>query len=192
MRYLDPCCYHKQIGELIDLCEQDSTTQCVHFFSNSDWTANDLLSTFAGYAQDGTLCIAMVHLDVPLIEVVRSILARTYIDSKDKSISHPSVQRVILVTQPGADGAAIDQRKEVRAQLGRYLDSGRLTVCEYNIGFRCFLAGNAQHHLVVQGSINPQKCHALQMFTLTASEREYKEVLEMFEVQGRMKNVFKK
>ena len=192
MRYLEPCCYYKQIGELIELCETDVKNHCVQFFSNSDWSASDLLVTFASYAQDGTLCVAMIHLDVPLIEAIRKILARTYIDSKDKSIRHPFIQKMILVTQPGNDGYTIKQREEVRSQLGKYIDCGRLTVCEDNIGFRCFLAGNDKHRLVVQGSINQQMCHAMQMFTLTATEREYRETLEMFEMKGRMKNIFRR
>lgn len=191
MRYLEPCCYHKQIGELIELCEKDAKNPCVQFFSNSDWTADDLLATFASYAQGGTLCVAMIHLNVPLIETIRKILARTYIYGKDKSVNHRFIRRMILITQPGNDEWAIGQRNEVRAQLGEYIDCGRLTVCEDNIGFRCFLAGNEEHRLVVQGSINPQMCHAMQMFTLTATDREYKETLEMFEMKGRVKSVFR-
>lgn len=188
MRYLEPCCYHKQIGELIELCETDAKNPCVQFFSNSDWTADDLLATLASYAQGDTLCVAMIHLSIPLIETIRKILGRTYIDSKDKSVNHPFIQRMILVTQPEGVGKL---RKEIRAQLGEYIDCGRLTVCEDNIGFRCFLAGNDKHRLVVQGSINPQMCYAMQMFTLTATDREYRETLEMFEMKGRVKNVFR-
>lgn len=191
MRYLEPCCYHKQIGNLIELCETNVKNQCVQFFSNSDWSASDLLTTFSSYAQDGTLCVAMIHLDVTLIETIRKILARTYIDNKDKSVKHPFIRKMILVTQPGSDGCTIRQREEVHYQLGKYIDGGRLTVCEDNIGFRCFLAGNDKHRLVVQGSINQQMCHAMQMFTLTTTEREYKETLEMFEMKGRMKNIFR-
>lgn len=192
MRMLEPCCYHKQLGELVNECEKEGKTPCAQFFSNSDWDACQLLESLAPYAEGGTLCVAMIHLDVLMIETLRKLLLRLRVDESDKSKAVPYLNRVILVTQPGMDGEAINQREEVYAQLGKFIDSGTLTVCEDNIGFRCILAGNKRHHLVVQGSLNPKKSNALQMFTLTASGREYDETLQMFEVRSRMRNVFRK
>lgn len=190
MRIIEPCCYTKQIGEMIDLCTQPGNQPCAHFFSYSDWDATALLEAVSGYAQGGTVYVAMIRLDVELISAVRKAMSRTYIEAPDRAVAHPSIRRMILVTQPGQDGAAINQRGEVRAQLGPFIDSGRLIVCEDNIGFRCMAAEGQNHSLVVQGSINPQRSNALQMFTVTASKREFAEVAEMMESKGRTKRVF--
>lgn len=192
MRILEPCCYHKQLGELVSECEKKGEMPCAHFFSYSDWDACQFLESLAAYAEGGTLCVAMIHLDTRMIETLRKLLLHLRVDENDKSKAVPYLNRVILVTQPGMDGEALNQREEVYAQLGKFIDNGTLTVCEDNIGFRCILAGNRRHHLVVQGSLNPQKSNALQMFTLTASGREYDETLQMFEVRSRMRNVFRK
>lgn len=190
MRIIEPCCYNKQIGELIDLCTSGKSSPCAHFFSYSDWDSAALLDTLSGYAQDGTVYVAMVRLDVDIISAVRRVLSRSFIDPKEKSVAHPYVKRLVLLSQPGAEGTAVNQREEVRAQLGEYIHSGRLVVCEDNIGFRCIAAQGPDVSLVVQGSINAQRSNAMQMFTLTASVREFEEVKEMMEVKGRGKCVF--
>ena len=190
MRIIEPCCYNKQIGELIDLCSNGKNSPCAHFFSYSDWDATALLDTISGYAEGGTVYVAMVRLDVSMISAIRRALSRTYIDLEEKSVKHPSVKRMILITQPGQDGSAINQREEVRAQLGEYIDCGRLMVCEDNIGFRCMAAQGDTHSLVIHGSINPQCSSALQMFSLTTSAREFEEVAEVMESKGRVRSVF--
>ena len=191
MLIVEPCCYRKQIGEIIDRCTQHPTLKSTHFFSYSDWDVVQLLDTLAGYAGGGVIGIVMVRLDVPLIAAIRRILSGERVDN---TCSHtlPNVERMILVTQPGQNGDAINQREEVRAQLGKFIDCGQLVVCEDNVGFRCLAIGGQEHSLVVQGSINPVRSNAMQMFTLTASNREYQEVMEMLEGKARTKNVFKR
>lgn len=190
MRIIEPCCYTKQLGELIELCSSGKSSPCAHFFSHSDWDVSALLETVSGYAQGGTVYVAMVRADVSLIAAVRRTLGRTYIESPETGVELPHVSRMVLLTQPGQDGSALNQRAEVRAQLGEYIDCGRLVVCEDNIGFRCIAAQGPDVSLVVQGSINAQRSNAMQMFTLTASEREFEEVKEMMEGKGRTKSVF--
>lgn len=190
MRIIEPCCYAKQLGELIDLCSDGRSLPCAHFFSYSDWDVTALLDTLSGYAQGGTVYVAMVRLDVSLISAIRHAMSRTYIEAPDNPVKHSHIQRMILLTQPGQEGSAVNQRAEVRAQLGEYIDCGRLVVCEDNIGFRFIAAQGPEHSLVVQGSINAQRSNAMQMFTVTASKREFEEVAEMMEGKGRTKSVF--
>lgn len=186
MRMIEPCCFNKQLNEVIDICS--ATHGTMHFFSYSDWDASALLEYLAGYAQGGLLGVVMIRIDIPFLESLRRVLARMRISASKKSV--PYVSRVILITQPGLQGTAINQRNEIRAQLGEYIANGRLVVCEDNVGFRCFTAHGMSHSLVVQGSINLQQSNAMQMFTLTASPEEYAEVELMLKVKARTKNIF--
>lgn len=187
MKIVEPCCYHRQLNEMIDSC---SVSQgCMHFFSHSDWDAPALLEYLAGYACGGTLGVAMIRTDTALVEALRRILSRRMTDNTGQSF--PYVRRVILLTQPGPSGSAVSQRREIETQLGGYVIQGRIAVCEDNIGFRCMAARGQDHTLVIQGSINPQKSTAMQMFTLTASAEAYREVEEMFEMKARTKNIFR-
>lgn len=188
MRIIEPCCYHTQLEGLIDQCNERKSA--AHFFSFSDWDLCDLLGTLSGYASGGEMGIVVVRTDVKLIETLRKILSRTVPDPEDKGKQIPDIRRMILVSQPPSSGAPFDQREEIRAQLGDYIHSGRLTVCEDNIGFRCVAVKGKSHTMVVQGSLNTQRSNAMQMFTLTTSEEEYDNVAEMLKSKEHTKKVF--
>ena len=178
MRMIEPCCFHKQLEGLIDDCTR--TKGYGHFFSYSDWTAGDLIWLLAKYCNGGEMNVAMVRADYALVHFIRKALASKYKDGY-------AVGKMILVTQPPSQGQAFDQRAEIRAQLGEFIDAGRLTVCEDNIGFRCITLRSREHALVIQGSLNTITNSAMQMFTLTASEEECDNVNGMFAVKSRTK-----
>lgn len=188
--YIEPCCYNKQLGETIERSERTGKPE--HFFTYSDWDGVQLLNTLAAYAEGGVLCIAMIHSDDELTEAVRKLLARSRVNPDNKAEVLPYIEKIILLTQPGTDGTALSRRIDIREKMGRYIESGRLTVAEDNIGFRCMLAVNDRHNIVVQGSINRQKSHAMQMLTLTADKPSCEGVHEMFVSKSRVKNVFRK
>ena len=191
MKMIEPCCYHKQIEELIDECAHKHSS--ANFFSYSDWDLTDMLSTLAGYCSGGAMNIAMVRLDARLISCIARILTRTSIIPEDPGHQPVGVGRMVLVSQPPASSPGFDQRKEIQAQLGRFIKSGQLVVCEDNIGFRCVTMKNpsGNHNIVIQGSLNSQKSGVMQMFTITGSPAEYENVAEMFRMKEHTKNVFK-
>lgn len=147
MRIIEPCCYNKQIGELIDLCTKSAELPCSHFFSYSDRDAEALLHTLSGYARGGILYVALVHLDASFIAAIRSVLSRTYVEAPDCSVPKACVRRLVLVTQPGTCGVGCGQREELRAQLGEFIENGRIVVCEDNIGFRCMAVEGTDHRI---------------------------------------------
>lgn len=189
MRLIEPCCYHKQLNELITQCTEKQMS--AHFFSYSDWDLTDLLNVLSGYLQGGEIHIALVRLDVKTISTIRKVLSKVYPDPSQPQNHFPAVRKMVLITQPASSGATFNQRAELREQLGRFIQEGRLTVCEDTIGFRCIAVKTASKTLVIQGSINSEKSGAMQMFTLTGSKREYEEVEEMFQVKARTKKLFK-
>lgn len=191
MKVIEPCCYHKQIEELIDRCAENH--ESANFFSFSDWDLCDLLDTLSGYCCGGEMNIALVRIDTKTITAISRILTRTSIRKDDPSHQSFGVSKMILVTQPPVSGSLFDQRKEIEAQLGRHIKSGQLVVCEDNIGFRCVALRNPErkHNIVIQGSLNTQRNGVMQMFTLTGSPTEYDNVADMFRIKEHTKNIFK-
>lgn len=189
MRIIEPCCYHKQLEGLIDECMQSQ--KAVHFFSYSDWDIHQLLGLLSGYLQGGELHLALVRLDVKTISTLRKLLNRIYPDPAQPQNHIPVITKMVLVTQPASAGAAFNQRAELREQLGRFIQDGRLTVCEDNIGFRCIALRSCGKNLVIQGSLNLELSGAMQMFTLTTTGEAYEEVAEMFQSKARTKKLFK-
>lgn len=190
MKMIEKCCYHKQLEELIDQCAEKH--QSANFFSYSDWDLCDMLDTLSGYCCGGEMSIAMVRLDTRLITAISRILNRTNTNSDNPSHQSFGVGKMILVTQPPASNSLFNQRKEIEAQLGRFIQSGQLVVCEDNIGFRCVALRNPshKHNIVIQGSLNTQRNSVMQMFTITGSPEEYNNVAEMFRVKQHTKNIF--
>lgn len=188
MRIIEPCCYHKQLEGMIDECSKKHTA--ANFFSFfSDWDMCDLLGTLSGYCSGGEMGIVIVRLDVKLIQTIRRILSRVKPDPTNPSNHIADVSKMILVAQPASTGATFNQRQEIRTQLGDFIQSGRLVVCEDNVGFRCVTVKSKSHRLVIQGSLNTQRSNSMQMFTLTTSPEEYENVAEMFRMKEHTKKV---
>ena len=189
MRIIEPCCYHKQLEGMIDECNKKHTA--ANFFSYSDWDMCDLLGTLSGYCSGGEMGIVMVRLDVKLIQTIRRILSHVRPDPTNPSDHIADVSKMILISQPASTGATFNQRQEIRSQLGDFIQSGRLVVCEDNVGFRCITVKSKLHSLVIQGSLNTQRSNAMQMFTLTTSPEEYENVAEMLRMKEHTKRIFK-
>lgn len=185
MKMIERCCYHKQLEGLIDECAENKSA--AHFFSYSDWDLCDLLDIVSRYCVGGIIGLVMVRLDVKLLAKIKNLLLSEYPNPKSAGNHIPAVKKMILVSQPEGD----DMKNEIKAQLGQFIRSGRLVVCEDNVGFRCLAAKGESHSLVIQGSLNTQHSGAMQMFTLTASPQEYENVAEMIRVKEHTKSIFK-
>lgn len=187
MRIIEPCCYHKQIGEMAERCLENKGAES--FFSYSDWTFSELLSTLVSYSEGGEVDVAMARADLDVIEAVGKALKRSVPDKENPAVQKWEVGRMVLVTQPPVAGSAFDQRGEIREQLGKYIREGRLCVCEDNIGFRCIAVRGKRCSLAVEGSLNTKKSGAMQLFMMTASENDTENLKEMFAVKERTKKV---
>lgn len=183
---IEPCCYSKQLSQNLEEAEKSGGVS--HFFSFSDWSTDQLipwvLSSTAGC--EAVLCL--VQIDPRTIYVLSDLMARMYHDRTENDEKYV-VKHLTIITQPRRDDSEA-QRQEIRTQLGRYIDQGRVTVCEDNIGFRCISASNGRRHLVIQGSINQfhlEPC--CQMYTMTTTLRAYEQAMEMLASKARIKKI---
>lgn len=175
--YIEPCCYEKQLTEL--LTEIKGDREVAHFFSNSDWDLTQLMPFFAARTPGGDVTLCLVDVEQNTLDAIRKLMKRTYIDVGTKE-ELPLVSRFTLITQG-------NNRREVLAHLQGIGD--RLIVCEDNIGFRCLACGNGHHTFVIQGSLNQRLLSATQMFTITTGLRQYRETMEVLASKARVKAI---
>ena len=160
---IEPCCYEKQLTDLLSQIEGKSNV--AHFFSNSDWDLNVLLPYFLLHAPGAEVTLCLVNVEQSVLETVRKLMNRKAVNPVTKEpmmmISHLS-----LLTRG-------NNQKEVLDFLKGFGD--RLTVSEGRIGFRCLALSNGTRRVVVQGSINQQILTDTQMYTITTGEALYNE-----------------
>lgn len=174
--YIEPCCYEKQLTELLTQIEKKSNA--AHFFSNSDWDLTQLLPFFALRAPGCELTLCLVNIEQNTLDALRKLMNRMVFDHGVGETIR-LVSRLTLITQG-------NQRAETLSHLKGFGD--RVVVCEDNIGFRCLAVGNGQRHFVVQGSLNQRVLTgATQMFTLTTGAALYDSALKVLGSKSRVK-----
>lgn len=183
---IEPCCYPKQLTHNLEEAEKGGGVS--HFFSFSDWGTDELVPWTLSSVPGCEAVLCLVQIDPRTIYMLSDILRRTYhcrTENEEKYV----VKHLTIITQTPREEPE-KQRYEFRAQLGRFIDEGRVTVCEDNIGFRCIAAGNGKRHLVIQGSLNQfhmEPC--CQMFTMTTSVLSHNMAMEMLKSKSRTKKI---
>lgn len=183
---IEPCCYSKQLTHNLE--EAEKVGGVSHFFSFSDWGTDELVPWTLSSVPDCEAVLCLVQIDPRTIYMLSNILRRTYHD-RDENVEKYVVKHLVIITQTLREEPE-KQRYEFRAQLGKYIDEGRVTVCEDNIGFRCIAAGNGKRHLVIQGSLNQfhvEPC--CQMYTMTTSNAAYDAAMQMLQSKSRTKKL---
>lgn len=183
---IEPCCYPKQLTHNLEEAEKGCGVS--HFFSFSDWGTDELVPWTIGSVPGCEAVLCLVQIDIRTISMISDILRRTYFDrssGEDKYV----VKHLTIITQTSRQDPD-KQRREFRAQLGRFIDEDRVTVCEDIIGFRCIAASNGKRHLVIQGSLN--QCHmepCCQMYTMTTSKVAFDQAILMLVSKSRTKRI---
>ena len=177
MNIIEPCCYNKQLNEIIDRIEGGVGVS--HFYSFSDWDASALLPFLANHVPGADITICMPEARKTALDAIKQILNATYADSKTKE-TRPLVTSLALITQG-------ENREMVYNILGGCDE--RLVICEDHIGFRAIFLNNGTRYFVLQGSINQEKTDATQMYTLTTSKALYSEAISLIDAKRRVKQI---
>ena len=183
---IEPCCYAKQLTYNMEEAERCGGVS--HFFSFSDWGTDELVPWVLSSVQGCEAVVCLVQMDFRTIYVISQMMGRMYHDRESGEEKYV-VSHLTLIVQPGRVDPG-KQRQEIGMQLGKYIEEGRLTVCEDNIGFRCIAAGNGKRHLVIQGSLNQVHVEpCCQMYTMTTSKVAYDMAMEMLSSKKRTKKI---
>lgn len=190
-RYIEPCCYSKQLTEIMKRCEEQGNgfPACAHFFSYSDWGASELIPFIAMHVQQCELTVCMVHPSPQTLFTIRQLMDGRIPTDAVAGESDYLIKKLFLICQPGIDGEADMQRENVYDLFSPYMECGRMVYAEDTIGFRCIAAGNNHRHLFLQGSINQQSCNATQLYTLTTDRIAYEEAMEVLRSKARTKMI---
>lgn len=144
--YIEPCCYEKWLGILLDEMHRGSGSGC--FFTNSDWNESQLLDYLCNRFPQSDLYVTFVQVEQNTSEELRKLMNRTTVDRETKQ-TVPLVRHLYLLMQ----GTAYN-RKSVYDAL-KELDNSRITVCEDRIGFRSILLlQKIGIGCLMQGSLN--------------------------------------
>ena len=177
MNIIEPCCYNKQLTEIIERIE--GGTNVAHFYSFSDWDVSAIMPFLANYVAYGEITVCMPEARKSALESIKRLLDQTYVDFKTKE-SRQLVSRLTLITQGS-------NRDMIYSILGGC--DNRLVVCEDNIAFRVIFFNNGTRYYVLQGSINQEKSDATQMYTLTTGKAAYTEAIALIDAKRRVKEI---
>ena len=176
-RIIEPCCYEKQLTQLLD--EIEGKSNVAHFYSFSDWDLNVLLPFFVNRTPCGELTLCLVQIEQNVLETLRKLLARMIPQPETREPVY-LVKHLSLITRG-------DNRKEILSSLKGFGD--RLSVCEDTIGFRCLTAANENRQFVVQGSINQRTLSVTQMYTITTGRKLYDEAQGLLASKVKVKKI---
>lgn len=188
MLILEPCCFRKQLDELLSEIEEnipdiqesqpsipssgEKKREAAHFFTYGDFSLPEFMDYFIGRCPECDVFLSLVHVEPATIHSITNLMAR-----KDKK-GNFLIRSFTLLSQG-------KNRKEISNSLSSYIHSGRMAICEDTESFRCFSVGNKKHHYILNGSINQVPVFSMQMFTLTTSLKLYEDVSQIFRVKKR-------
>ena len=180
MNIIEPCCWNKQLTEIIERIE--GRTNVAHFYSFSDWDLTALLPFFAARTPGGDVSVCLVRVTPETLAVIRNLMKQTYVDTVTKEQRQLVNRLTLIVSQPDIDE---------KAQLYNFLGGcdERLVICEDRIGFRALMMSNGTRHFVIQGSINQGKSDHTQMYTLTTGKVLYDEATELIDSKRKVKAI---
>lgn len=173
---VEPCCFGKQLDQLMQAVEGEAKSNAAHFFTNGDVSLPELADYLASRAGECDVFLSLVSVDHATVVFLTRLLERR---TQRKSFL---VRSLTLLSQGR-------NRKEILAALDGYRRQGRLTVCEDNESFRCLAVGGQSRWYVLNGSINQSVVFSMQMFTLTTSRELYDQAMEVFSSKRRTKSL---
>lgn len=182
--FIEPCCYHRQLSQIIAELEDESTRRtAATFFSSGDWDLSTLLLFMAGQVPECRITLALYTVDQKTLYTIDRLLD-TY-----RANGTPLVIHFTLITCTKAQPLKI-----IRDNLVRWGDD-RLTVVQDSTQIRCLTLCNMLRQFVITGSMNQYTLYAKQIYTITADHYTYdatQSVLDSITRLGNLKNQWRK
>lgn len=178
--FIEPCCYQRQLSQIISELESIYTHRhAATFFSSGDWDLSTLLTFMAWQVPDSVITLALHTVDQKTLCTIDSLLA-SYRANGTQLVKHFTLI-TCTVKQP---------LNTIRDNLDRW-GADRLTVVQDNTEIRCLTLCNVQSQFVITGSMNQYNRYAKQMYTISADLMTYtntQKVLDSITRLGNLKN----
>ena len=182
--FIEPCCYQRQLSQIIAELEDVNTPRtAATFFSSGDWDLSTLLTFMAGQVPESVITLALCTVDQKTLCAIDRLLA-TYRENGKPLVNHFTLI-TCTVKQP---------IKTIRDNLDRWGDN-RLTVVQDSTHIRCLTLRNTTRQFVITGSMNQYPRYAKQMYTISADLMTYtntQKVLDSIARVGNLKNRWRK
>ena len=168
---LEPCCYRKQLTELIG-----SNRINEHLFTFGDTDLQMLMDFFVSHTPECDVYLVLVQVEEETLQTISSLM-----EAKRTSNGKPMVKSFVLLHQG-------NNKKAVHEALDKFRKDGRLMICESDVSFRCLCVGNGTNHFVLQGAIPQKKNFAMQMFSLSMGNEQYENVMRILNYRKKKHN----
>lgn len=177
---IEPCCYRKQLSEIIEKIE--GAANVAHLYSFGDWDITSLLPFLAGKVPSADITVCMVRINRNTLSVVRELMGRTLFDLKSNREEYLVRRMTLIFNTP-----SLKDRELIYSILGDCDE--RLVICEDTIGFRAIMLSNDSRYIVVQGSINQEKTEQTIMLTMTTGEQLYHNAISIINGKRKIKQI---
>ena len=182
--FIEPCCYQRQLSQIIDELEDEDTNRTTAtFFSSGDWDLSTMLTFMAGQVPESDITLALYTVDTKTLCTIDRLLAT------NRENDTPLVLHFTLITC-----TAKQPLKTIRDNLSRWGDD-RITIVQDNTNIRCLTLRNTLRQFVITGSMNQYNRYAKQMYTISADLMTYsntQKVLDSITRLGNLKNKWRK
>lgn len=149
-----------------------------------DWTASRLLEVSIPRCAGGFVGISTGIPTTEFIATVRQQLSRTINGIDDR----PNIFEMVWLLPP----LTFSQRKEIFHQLGKFIQTRQLTICEDITGMRCYLCAGPAYWFAICGNMYMNKCSGvLQHFTLQTDREELENLVGVFRTQAKLRPSFR-
>lgn len=162
--FIEPCCYERQLYEIVNTLEGTSRDTAT-FFSSGDWDLSTLISYFVRITMSCDIILALPVLDAKTLYTIDRLLSA-------KSLSGQTiVNHIDLITTPTANNF-----KLITDHLGHH-SCERLNVAADQIAFRCLAVHDDRRQYLITGSMNQQTRYAKHLYTITVNKQTYNDTL---------------
>ncbi|MGN0089601.1 MAG: hypothetical protein ACI36Z_01410 [Alloprevotella sp.] len=179
--YIEPCCYEKWLGILIEEMKGNGGSSC--FFTNSDWNESQLITYLCNRFPKSELFVTFVQIEQNTADTLRKLMGCTTVDKESKQ-NVPLVRHLYVLMK----GTPYN-RKVVYDALNN-VEDGRITVCEDRIGFRSVMVMQEDGKgCLMQGSLNQFNGDDTQMINAVINKDVITSVKVVFRAKSRVKEI---
>ena len=166
--FIEPCCYDRQLSEIVASLDSESVPRSVAtFFTSGDLSLDTLISYFVHITPSCEVILSLPTLDAKTLYKLDHLL------TKDDGTGRRLIRHLDLITTPTADNF-----KLITDHLGRH-PAERFTATADQVAFRCLLLQNDHRQFLLTGSMNQHARYAKQLYTLTTHPDTFADTLHI-------------
>lgn len=173
IKVVEPCCFHKQLDEMVDAAEGGEPVSVVSW---GDVSLTQWLDFLVRRAKGAEVLLVLPKVLLPTLKGLRKLL-----EEKDAE-GQWLVSSLTLISQGY-------EQKECLQELGQFRSSGRCVICQDRVAVRLCTVIAPQKGFFVSGALQQQNAYGLYMWQLSADRNVAHEIAGFFNFQKKRKSI---